>query len=363
MRSRVLFCLAVAALVVRAGPPAVRAVPDTAATWVWHLDPRMAELTAQTYEDLLRGIPADARVLVCVRHAREALSYRHVLNTADPRIRLVETGVPLSAWARDRYVFFTRDRVPHVLFPQTESVRAPWRGDLEVPQRLLRYFPALRLVETRLSLEGGNVLLTDDRVIVGESVLLDSRPAFDGDDAAVIAELERTFGRRALVIGDPATKAPHAHVDMFLSVVGPRTLLLGDPGLALEYFDTRDSLGIECTDIRGVGSFRRSTQTHCARVYARIAAQLEAEGFEVKRVPILHCDDGDDVITWNNAVVERRHGKLRAYVPNYGIPLLDRKANECWRRAGADVFSVRADLVILEGGAVRCLSNVFAPTP
>jgi hypothetical protein len=146
---------------------------------------------------------------------------------------------------------------------------------------------------------------------------------------------------------------------MFLSVVGSRTLLLGDPRLALEYFDARDALGIESTDVRGVGSFRRSTQIHCARVYSEIAARLEASGFEVRRIPILHGDDGEDVITWNNAVVERRGDRLRAYVPNYGIPLLDRKANECWRRTGAEVFPVRANLVILEGGAVRCLSNVL----
>jgi len=359
MRTRVLLCLAVAALAVRGDPPTERAHSATPATWVWHLDPRLAELTAPTYRDLLGAIPKDASILVCVEHAREVLPYRGLLELGDGRIRLVETGVPLSAWARDRYVLFTRDRSSCVLVPQTASVRAPWRGDLEVPRRLCKRFPGLRLIETRLAFEGGNLLVTDDHVIVGESVLLDSRAAFDGDDAAVIAELERTFARRALVIGDSSTSAPHGHVDMFLSTVDPRTLLLGDPSLTLEYFDARDSLGIESPDVRGVGSFRRSTQIHYARVYARIAAQLEAEGFEVKRIPILHGDDGDDVITWNNAVIEKRGGQLHAYVPNYGIPLLDRKANECWRRAGAEVCPIRADLVILEGGAVRCLSNVF----
>jgi hypothetical protein len=331
MRTKVLLCLAAAALAVRGDPPTVVARPATAATWIWHLDSRMAELTAPTYRDLLGAIPNDASILVCVGHAREALAYRGLLELGDRRIRLVETGVPLSAWARDRYVLFTRDRHSYVLVQQTESVRAMWRGDLEVPRRLCERFSGLRLIETRLSFEGGNVLLTDDHVIVGESVL----------------------------IGDASTTAPHGHVDMFLSVLGPRTLLLGDPGLALEYFDARDSLGIESPDVRGIGSFRRNTQIRLARVYAGILAQLEAEGFDVKRVPILHSDDGDDVITWNNAIVEKRAGTQRAYVPNYGIPLLDRKANECWQRAGAEVFPVRADLVILEGGAVRCLSNVF----
>jgi N-dimethylarginine dimethylaminohydrolase len=358
MRTRILLCLAAAALAVHGGPSAPR-TSAAAATWVWHLDPRMAELTAPTYRDLLDAIPKDARILVCVAHPRETLAYRGLLELDDRRVRVVETGLPLSSWARDRYVFFTRGRASCVVLPQAESVRVQWRGDLEVPHRLRRYLPTLKLIQTRLSFEGGNILLTDDRVIVGESLLIDSRAAFDGDDAAVVAELERTFGRRALVIGDASTTAPHAHVDMFLSVVGPRTLLLGDPILALEYFDVRDSLGIECTDVRGVGSFRRSTQINLARVYKKIAAQLEAEGFEVMRVPILHCDDGDDVVTWNNAVIERRGDRTRAYVPSYGIPLLDRKANECWRRAGAEVFPVRADLVILEGGAVRCLSNVF----
>lgn len=359
MRKRIVFWLAVATLAAHGDPSAPRSFPGTAATWVWHLDPRLAELTTPAYQDLLDAIPGDARILVCVEHLRDALEYGRLLEAKDRRIRLVEVGAPLSAWARDRYVFFSKGGVLHALVPRADSVRVMWRGDLEVPRRLVRSFPSLRLIATRLSLEGGNVLLTDDYVIVGESVLIDSRSDFEGDDAAVVAELERTFGRRALVIGDASLTAPHAHVDMFLSVVDSDTLLLGDPGLALEYFDARDTLGIESTDVRGVGSFRRSTQIRYARVYAQIAAQLEGAGFTVKRIPILHCDEGDDVITWNNAVVERRGGKLRAYVPNYGIPLLDHKANECWRRVGVEVFPVRADLVILEGGAVRCLSNVL----
>jgi hypothetical protein len=93
-------------------------------------------------------------------------------------------------------------------------------------------------------------------------------------------------------------------------------------------------------------------------VYERIARQLRDAGYAVERLPILHGQDGR-VVTWNNALVERRDGEVRALVPVYGIPLFDERAHAAYQRLGCRVLPVEVAEVAALGGAVRCLTNVL----
>ena len=64
------------------------------------------------------------------------------------------------------------------------------------------------------------------------------------------------------------------------------------------------------------------------------------------------------MLTWNNALVERRHDGARAYVPTYGLPLLDDAAVRAYRQAGFRVFPIDVAAIAENGGTVRCLTNV-----
>jgi hypothetical protein len=234
-------------------------------------------------------------------------------------------------------------------------------GDLAVADALSRDPEGPRVIQSGLALEGGNVLLTEDHVLVGPGVIEENEVPLGGRER-VRRYLESLFDREAIVVGATAGDAPHEHVDMYVSVVRNRTLLVADPRLGLEYFDKLFDIGIEEGDVRGIGYFTREGQLDKVPAYDRIAAQLRAAGFEVVRLPVLH-GEGGEMLTWNNAIVEERGGSIHAYVPTYGIPLLDRKAAEIWRAQGAVVHPVPCLDCIVHGGAIRCLSNVLYRDP
>jgi hypothetical protein len=238
-----------------------------------------------------------------------------------------------------------------VLVPPERAVPEGWTGDLSVARALARWDPSLRVVESPLHVEGGNVLLTRGHVITGPLTVLDNAARLGADPAAVRGMLATAFDRRLVVVESADPRLAEEHVDMYLSVVGDRRLLLGDPRLALAC-DSLDG------PLQELGTFDPRTQVELAAEYDRIAARLRSEGFSVARVPILHATDGI-VVTWNNAVVEERDGRRVAYVPRYGLPDLDAAAHACWRREGFEVRPVSAERVVVLGGSVRCVTNTL----
>ena len=332
-------------------------------TWVLHFDPRLNDLCFDAYADLLAAIPADARILVGVCTPDDAWLFESRLGldaAPDARIAFVDSGRPVTGWARDRYVVFPRHGRPTLAIQPDEEVEPAYAGDAAVGRALLPRGPGLALLETRLRFEGGDILLSDDRVACGIGTFMANLEF--GEVAQVRAEIETLFGRKLIVLGTDPALLPHEHCDMYLAFPAPRTALVGDPTLALSYFDALQELGLEEGDIRGVGTFRRETQLKAAAAYEAIATQLAEEGYAVERVPALHSEEGE-MLTWTNAVLERRDGGMRAYVPAYGVPLLDKRAHAAWVRTGCEVFPIRADKIVRQGGAIRCLTQEVRTPP
>jgi N-dimethylarginine dimethylaminohydrolase len=358
-----LFAATVLARGERARPAAPKPERSEAAiaTWIWHVEPYILSRSLPTFRDLLEKLPGDARVLVAMgagvdsTFVWESLGLGH---RAESRIRLLDEIDALSPWARDRYVVFDRGKRTCVLLPSADSVASGAVGDLVVARKLGAFLGGLEVVESKLDVEGGDVIVTDEHVFVGIGTILANGERFpDG----VEAHLEELFEREVVVVGEEGRTVPHPHVDMFLTAIGSRRLLLGDPRLAEGYFRIEHEPDAATSAARAIGSMSRQTQEERVPDYEAIAGQLRGAGFVVERIPILHTDD-DDLVTWNNVVTERRGSKRHAYVPAYGIPVLDRLAHERWRQLGYDVHPVRATEVILHGGAIRCLSNVVRRT-
>jgi hypothetical protein len=322
--------------------------------WLWHFDGRMGDAVIPTYRDLLAEVPPDTRIVVAVGSPADARRFRAHLGLdlrPDARVQLVDAGRHVSMWARDRYVVFERQDRPSVLVPPERAVPEGWAGDLSVARALARWEPSLRVVESPLHVEGGNVLLTRGHVITGPATVLDNAARLGADPAAVRAMIAKAFDRELVVVETADPRLAEEHVDMYLSVAGERQLLLGDPRLALAC-DALDG------PLRELGTFDPETQKGLAVEYDRIAARLRAAGFAVARVPILHATD-EIVVSWNNAVVEERDGRRLAYVPRYGLPDLDAAAHACWRRLGFEVRPVSAERVVVLGGSVRCVTNTL----
>jgi hypothetical protein len=318
-------------------------------TWVWHFDPEMAGGLFETYRSLLDALPDDTEVLVAVACEEDAelfcsqFAYGEAL---DPRMSVIIAGPRLSGWARDRYFLFRRAGHRIALLPDADSVAAYRRDDLAVPHDLPERCAPEEVVESHLDLEGGNVVLTREHVMVGYGAIVDNLDRFQGDRVALEHEIERLFGRRLIVIGESLEDLPHEHLDMFLAVAGERVVLLGDPRLVQE---------TEGEEPVPIGTMPDRKQL---AFFAAAERTLRQAGYRVERIPLL-SGDVEEYYTWTNAVVEVRRGRPRAYVPEYGIPTLDRRAHAVWRRLGYRVFPVAAGSLIHHGGAVRCATNVI----
>lgn len=325
--------LAVAATADRS-PPRPAAVGDPIAAWVLHFDPRLGDDTVPTYRDLLAHIPERTPVVVAVADERDADTFRALVDPGrGVPVSFLYAGVHVSAWARDRYICFRKGDTPCILLPDARLVQEGTQGDLLVARGLREWAPGLRVIRSRLDLEGGNVLVTRSRVLVGCSAVADNADWCGGRVEEFAERLGDVFGRPVVVVGEDEDALPHDHIDMFVSAAGRGRLLVGDPRRA------------------GAGA----EHERWAPVYDAVAAQLRSEGFHVFRIPILHAPTG--LVTWNNAVTERRGETDIVYLPRYGRPALDAAAAACWRRLGFAVRPIDVRGAIRHGGAVRCLSN------
>lgn len=330
-----------------AASPSASDEAGSVATWIWHFDGEMRAACLPTYRDLLRNLPADARVVVGVRGAEDARECREELE--DGRLTFVAAGEWVSGWARDRYVLFAKDGKEHLLLPRREAVVPTRLGDLKVAQELKKLSPGLLVIESDLVLEGGDLLFTSEEVIAGPAAVAVNVVPGERTEAEARARLEEVFGRRLVVAARGDSPLAREHVDMYVAVAGPRRLLLGDPRLGLAAIEKGE-------DVRRFGRFTPEKQAAIAEEYDAVEERLREEGFEVRRLPILHAED-HVILTWTNAVADTRGGRRRIYLPEYGLKTLDRAAQEAWAAEGFEPVPIDAAAVIVLGGAVRCVTN------
>jgi len=358
--------LAVGLVVLRHSSTQAHARATGPDTWIWHYTVGDESVGAGIYRRLLEVMPPDVRACVVaeteqVEDARRALK-RAVADAS--RVDLVTVNDPLSGWARDRYVFFEKDGRPHVLVAPRELVHPEAHGDLLVPQALKALHPGLVIVEADFLIEGGDLIVLKDRVLVGATSVLLNVHRLDARADPFLERVAEVFGRPVTVVGRSLGEAPYQHIDMFLTPLDERTILLGDPRLALDAF--RDAHGTESSRLHfgDAGLFLRQRQLDLVRRYDAVAAELEADGFRVHRVPIAHGEPTAQntwgaVLTWNNVLLHDSDGRRIAFVPRYNVAPLDGRAREIWEAWGFEVVSVPVRSALGMGGALRCLTNVL----
>lgn len=336
--------------------------PSAATTiraWVLHFDGSLDTVTLAAHADLLRAIGPEAEVYVVVPHRTHEGLFLDLLEPAPDlrrRIRFLPGSSALSIWARDRYLVVDRPGARTIVLPDPRSVRPERRGDVEFARTVLSRETAARVLPTRLAFEGGDLLVGRHIALIGAGTILENRARWQGDLDGVVAEFEQLLDRRVVVLGEDAPQRPHDHADMYVHLLDDRTVILGDPSLTLALWEPLHASAPDRAQLGALGWPREEAQRDAVRWYEPIAAQLRDEGFRVIRVPALH---GDALYTWTNAVTEMRDGVRHAYVPLYGIPLLDAYAHRIWREAGCVVHPIAARAAVQEGGAVRCLTNTL----
>ncbi len=343
-----------------ARPPAAHArlAPDNdgaLAELVLHFDPRAEAAAAPTYRDLLRALAPSVKVLVVVERAADFERFRALLATwriaAPDRVHPVVVGKPITTWSRDRFTLLERGG-RRVLLVRDRPAEGPAarQNDWLAPFALARAAGSEVEVErTPLLFDGGDLLATGQHVLATAVLLGRNRGGTLGDPHLLRRWLRATSGLEPILIGEEPEDVPPHHICMVLTALGGRTILVGDPaaGLALLPADAKLPLAVD-----------RSEET--TRRFERVAEVLTARGLRVVRVPLVPLSDGLTYLSYNNSIVERRpDGRLHAYVPQFGVPVLDAAGRAAYQREGVVVHPIDAREIYVWNGSVRCLVNVL----
>ena len=138
---------------------------------------------------------------------------------------------------------------------------------------------------------------------------------------------------------------------MFVTPLDGKVILVGDPDAGLRLLSPEDEarlpLPVDRNEV-ALSAFRR------------VAEELEAEGFELRPVPLVPLTDGLTYVTYNNSMLERREdGRLHAYVPVFGLRALDAAGRAAYEQADIVVHPIDVRRVYRFNGTIRCLVNVL----
>lgn len=324
--------------------------------------------------DLLAAMPADVRfTFVCdTGAAQEELNGRLRQWKFDARGNVVVRlyGKRVSIWARDRYIATQPvgpGRAPVWLTPQAPMSFDRRRRLAEggIPEFLNTQSKTCDARETRLVLDGGNVLCDGARVLLGSNVLIENRRA--GDASALRGRLSALFGLPVVLVPSETAQPPIRHLDLFMTVVGAGRAVVGSPALAREAMAGADEASRTALRERlfavdepapgGQAIGPDLSDARCA-LFDDVARSLEVAGFAVTRMPYADSRGGDFIVGYCNVIQEHRDGRHIVYMPVYGIPALDAAARAAWEALGCEVRPIDVSSMCHLLGAVRCLANV-----
>jgi hypothetical protein len=320
--------------------------------------------------DLLVAMPDTTITLVCDSKVAvdETVGRLRQWKLAErANIRILPVDGPLLVWARDRYIAMRRtggEELPVWLTPKPPlSFDAERRtGELLIPVAFNEIVPMCTQVDTRLVLDGGNIVASRDRVFIGGNVIEDNKDLGNADWTQ--ATLKEFFGTNVTIVAEPDGRVPVAHLDMYVTILDGNRALVGDPRLAKKLIASADEASRKALYERlyitpnmppPIGP--DFTDERIARFDA-IAKALTDAGVEVTRIPYADSRGGDFIVTYNNVLQETRDGQRIVYMPIYEIPALDAAARDLYESLGMTVKEINVSTICHLLGAVRCLANV-----
>ncbi len=304
-------------------------------------------LFLDVYGQLLQALDPSVTVHVVTADATDEQHFRAAYATwfpdADgPSLRFAHTDKPITSWMRDRLAVVG----DHLLAPAAPMPGVQERvNDWTVPWTLGEHLDR-PVAQSTWTFEGGDLISGPERAIVA-SPLFDRNP--DVPEHELIALLERDLGRPVLALHD----TPTHHIGMFLTPIGAGRVAVADPTLGLQVLA---DAGLQPeTVLAGGAPIGRVSDEDLAR-FTGVAQQLEAQGFDVVRLPVLPTTQDYAWITYNNVLAETRDGRLHVYMPTYGVDALDEAGTHAWQAAGAVVHPIDVEALFRLGGSVRCLT-------
>ncbi len=326
---------------------------------VIHYVAEAADVLAPVYRDFLRQLPADVTVYAMCRDraAFDDLTRR----TAPIRCTLMPVIVhhPITGWSRDRWLALKSaagdDRIL-LLSSRAENGADIWpdrAGDRQVASDLAAMAGLnVGVLSSELYFDGGDFAADDRTAFVTPAMPLRNiqRTVQSGEELQT--RLADVLGRHVVLLRD----APDHHTAMYMTPVGNRTVLVGDPALARR-------LLIEAGREREAeGWFPDGPDFSDATIarFEAVARQCRAAGYRVARIPTIPGRDGRTFLTYVNAIIDVRDGRRVVYMPAFGMAgALNEEAARAWEREGYEVRRVRCDSCYRYFGTLHCLVNVL----
>jgi len=334
-------------------------IPESKNNYFW-------SVSLNYFQLILQELDSKAKVTIITDSQRysERLSemIKNEWNIRNPIRMLVipESEEKLSPWGQDGYVVVkNKGRGITLVAPVSKRHST-------VLKTLSETYPYMTSVISDMDFDGGNIVSNDRYVFTGYS-LIEENNKLGLDEQEIIQRLEKMFGKEVIVIGDKNHRAPFAHIDMYLTPIGERTLLLGDSKLAVYLLLKADNSSITDSPILKK-QIELNLSEDIFEALERVKDKLESQGFQVIRVPYLGVTYSTQIlhgqwacfITYNNVLIEEKGNEKVVYLPIYGIESLDKKAIEIYESLGFKVKEVEVGLGITKfGGSIRCLSKII----
>jgi len=360
--------------------------------------------------EVVNTLPSRARIVILTNDRAAFI----VASNPEPR-RVEFVDLPPEAeftiWPQDPFVVLRGAKGGPVLLASRDFDRV---DDRLIAQSLAKHL-GWPLRTSELSFEGGNIVVGQRHVFIGADTIYANAARLAIDPREVGRQFEAEFGRPVLVVG-PCPQ-PIAHIDMMLTPVDERRVMLADSGWGAklaerqmrdepdavahlerscqeQFFGNtairqlRDLAGKTLRPPKVIGetaAAARSSRAVAAHL-DRLAGRLAKWGYGVSRVPCLVYQDesppgpavktplaktGEQAepprpeppypcLTYNNVLLEATPEARVVYLPQYGWPAMDRAAADAWNNLGCRVVPVtRLTTSAMYGGSLRCCVKVL----
>lgn len=343
-------------------PPTVGpafAVPDDQGQLehiVLHYTIAAGDLLLPTYSQLLTALDPSIEVAVVVEDQAafdDLVARLRAAGVEREGLHAVETGFAITPWSRDRYTLASAGAEHWLLvIPEKSDGEVQERvNDWMVPWALAEALEGVEVRTLPIRFDGGDLLVTESHIFVSYRLVEKNVGLLVESREALVALLERSFGRPVFLFGEGPGTVPYHHVGMYITPLPDGRVVIGDPDLGLSLLDLSDA---ERMSELGVDQSEATLQ-----LFRNVIAAFEAGGFEVVRMPLLPLQGGVDYITYNNLLMEVRDGRTVAFVPTYGLDDLDRLALQRFAELGVEAHGIDVSRVYRYHGSVRCLVNVL----
>jgi hypothetical protein len=314
---------------------------------------------SRLFTDLFANLPTDVQLQVACTDASSLELFENEWGKTERskgrEVILLNANRPLTVWARDRHLAAQGPlgKLRVSLVPRPADGAKIYIHERALPKIRLDNGLIDRLGYLPFFLEGGNVTSNGRHVFIGNNVLEHNEEIL-ADSNHLLQELGSLFGREVLLVRDYAGKVPHEHVDMYLTPIDDKNVLLADFEEGARLLEAQD--GRKPLSAVNVHKIKQ-------RQLKEISQILRQEGYTVHRIPaVIHSQD-EWMVTYNNGLMERRNGEKIVYLPKYQLPVLDKAAAAVYTRLGFRVVPIDVSQVFRGRGALRCVTNVTLRKP